>query len=292
MDDIDAGIEAELRKKAPAERFDDRNRLCKWFPTVEKLNIPHPRTTLVPFKTALGIWLLSGETHKRIEKEDAKMHSFLMNEWQTRLEEIKAAARGYGYPVFIRTDEASGKHDWIRTCHVPDEASVPQHLYNIIEDNATADVLGLEYCHFAVREYMEPNHDFTAYRGMPVGLEYRLFARDGKYECGHPYWFPAALERGHHDPPLPQDWKHQMERMYDNSNYHLQRGGTLATWAEKVTRELGGYWSVDFLSVPSRPGSPFSKWILTDMALGDASYHLLPCPMAKGRTGAEQGDEE
>ena len=43
-------------------------------------------------------------------------------------------------------------------------------------------------------------------------------------------------------------------------------------WANKVTGQLGGAWSVDFLCDVD------GTWWLTDMALAGMSYHWEGCP--------------
>jgi hypothetical protein len=96
---------------------------------------------------------------------------------------------------------------------------------------------------------------------MPVSHEWRFFARDGEVKCWHPYWFEDALEEVHHKPPLPEDWKKQLAEMYSEPP-----PDKLKEYAETATKALTGYWSIDFLESGR-------TWYLTDMAIGEASYH-------------------
>ncbi|GAG48218.1 unnamed protein product, partial [marine sediment metagenome] len=78
-----------------------------WYPKVKDLGIPMPRTILLTYEGMK-------ETKEAIlyKNEDPPQH------WKTYLEGIKAAANDIGYPVFIRADETSNKHDWLNSCYV------------------------------------------------------------------------------------------------------------------------------------------------------------------------------
>jgi hypothetical protein len=228
---------------------DLKNRLGYWYPTVMKLGIPNPETIIVPLDRWAGMAWMEGEKPLPTAFKD----------------QYQEACDRLGYPVFVRTDEASGKHDWRDSCYVENARSdIWRHLQRVIEFNEMADIMGLNYSAICVRRYVKPASLFTAWRGMPVGREYRFFARDGKLECFHPYWFEDAIAKDYnsHQPPLPKDWKAKLAELYLDTP-----PGSLAVWAEDVTKALGGYWSVDFLYADK-------KWWLTDMALGDASYHM------------------
>ena len=236
-------------KKEREALHDAKNRLGYWYPTVMKLGIPNPETIIIPLDRWTALHWLEATSALPVEFKD----------------QFQEAYDRLGYPVFIRTDLQSGKHDWRESCFIESKnIDIWKHLYRVIEYNEMADIMGLNFSAVCVRKYVKPESTFTAWRGMPVGREYRFFARDGKLECYHPYWFEDAIgaEHNFHKPPLPADWKSRLANLYLDTP-----PGSLAVYAESVTKTLGGYWSVDFLFAEGR-------WWLTDMALGDASFHL------------------
>src|SRR4029077_12960040 len=143
---------------------DLKNRLGYWYPTVLKLGIPNPETIIVPLDRFVAMAWMEGEKPLPQEFKD----------------QYQEACDRLGYPVFIRTDEASGKHDWRDSCFIESaKTDIYQHLQRVIEYNEMADIMGLDYSAICVRKYIKPESSFTAFRGMPVGREYRFFARDG-----------------------------------------------------------------------------------------------------------------
>ena len=61
---------------------------------------------------------------------------------------------GFSLPVFIRTDQASGKHHWKDSCFYDGGQPLHRHLFNVCEANHCAGVFGLEFEAIAVREYI------------------------------------------------------------------------------------------------------------------------------------------
>lgn len=223
--------------------------MVTWQGAVESLGIPHPRTVFVPFAADVLRPLFYGEPAPDLEKHMAH----LIN-----------AAKGFTFPLFLRTDLSSGKHSWLKTCYVPSLEALPEHAIAVAEQNEMADLFGLEYEGFALREFVELDSTFTAFDGMPVSAERRYFAEGGKVLCHHPYWFEDAIERGDWRGALPDDWRERLAILND------ERGDpdSLALWASAVTKLLPGAWSVDFARLRNR-----RDWILIDMALADSSWH-------------------
>lgn len=115
--------------------------------------------------------------------------------------------------------------------------------------------------HLIVREMIKTEARFTAFNDMPITQEFRFFARDGVVASYQPYW-PAEAFNEHAAPSIP-DWKDKLEEMKVIDPDDLT---TLGKVAAKVSSELGGYWSIDFLK--DKDGI----WWLIDMAEGDQSY--------------------
>lgn len=228
------------------------NSLLYWFPKIEKLGIPMPRTeTLkIPF------WDMVRFLDNGASKYEAK---------------IKERASRIGYPLFLRTDQASGKHDWKNTCYVRDEDELIVHVCSIVDINLMLDL----FCEALVfRELIEMDSRFTAFYGeMPVNPERRYFINNGTVLCHHPYWIEDAIEKGTSNrilpdgvlkKMLPDNWRELARAMNKETEEEIK---LLTSYAEKVAQVLDGYWSVDFCK--ARDG----RWILIDCGIGFISWH-------------------
>ena len=98
---------------------DPRNSLLYWYPKVKDL-VPTPKT----------VWLEVGCTVEWLDSGVPKVV----------IEKLKELAKEIGYPLFMRTDEASGKHDYVNTCYVESEDKLPRNLYRLIEENFMHDL--------------------------------------------------------------------------------------------------------------------------------------------------------
>lgn len=261
-------LEQDLRK----------NSMLYWFPFIENLEpLKIPRTILVEV----------GEP----ELLDFLLDQHIPPEW---VHKFKVAAREIGYPVFIRTDECSGKHNWKDTCFVPSEDRLLRNIYRLIEDNE--GMMGLHYTALVFREMILTESVFTAFRGeMPVTKERRYFVKDGEVLCSHPYWVPDAIAQWGDPEPrddseieemfellptetvekltkrkklLPDNWRELLETVNTSSTKDLEH---LLFLAKHVSEHIPGYWSVDFLCDAE------GNWWLIDMALGQDSYHWDGC---------------
>jgi hypothetical protein len=95
----------------------NRSRSCLlyWLPKIKDLGIPIPETDWVEIPHTLGWKLIDGKG---------------LEEFRPYLEKIKEKARRIGYPIFIRTDQASGKHLFDQACLVLREEG-PEELLPI-----------------------------------------------------------------------------------------------------------------------------------------------------------------
>jgi len=228
----------------------DRNSMLYWWPRIKDLDVPMPKTTIIESNNVTLSGILDGEKPPEILTE-----------------EIVKAADIYGYPVFVRTDQASGKHDWEKTCFVPSKEKLFSHIYNILEFNECADIFGLPYEAIVIREYIPLESSFKAFNGnMPVSKERRYFVKDGQVTCHHPYWPEEAIEEAHsirHN-PLPDNWRELLRELNTETEEEIR---LLSDYARKIGERLSGYWSVDFAK--GKDG----KWYFIDAALGQDSWH-------------------
>ena len=210
----------------------NKNSMLYWFPKLDGLDIPVPRTKCVP----------------------AEVYA------------VREIAEEIGWPVFLRTDLCSGKHDWDKSCFVPDARELAMHITNVCAANERWEMLGIKYECLVVREFLNLETYFTAFVGnMPINKERRYFVRGGEVVCWHPYWPETAFDRHParqaHDPR----WRELLRRMQDADT---QADGLLNDYALRVAKQFDGFWSVDFAKAKD------GTWYLLDMALGDNSYHM------------------
>jgi len=181
------------------------------------------------------------------------------------IEELIAAATDMGFPCFLRTDHTSAKHSWEDTCFVKSVSDLMGHVYQIAEASEIADMIGLPWDTWAVREFLPtiPIGVCSRYGNMPVCREFRYFIEDGRYVCSHPYWPMDSLIDGGFD---------ISQQEYDA----LCSGRTqeLDQIAIAAGRAIGGAWSVDVLDTQR-------GWFVTDMAEAHKSFHWAGCKNEK-----------
>lgn len=234
----------------------DKTSMCFWWDKVKHLDIPMPKSVIVPFDKS---------TQKAYDRlDEARLVQGGMVE--RLLKEIDK------YPVFIRTDQSSAKHSWVKSCFVESREFLEDNLYRILEFNLTCDMMGLPATAFIVREYIPMAEVFKAFSDMPVNPERRYFIDGGKVICHHAYWIEAAIEAGHHKTELPADWKSILSIANREGDYEIT---FLTKQANKIAGVMDGFWSVDFCRGAD------GKWYFIDMAVGEKSWHPEDCKYAK-----------
>lgn len=218
-----------------------------WYPRIKDLGIPMPKTEIVEVSYYNLVGLLDG---KRLSPQDE--------------ENLCRAGDEIGYPLFLRTDMASAKHQWERTCFVPKVEDLFRHIWSLVDETLAAGMFGgLDPNALIFRELLALDSAFTAFKGLPISRERRYFVRNGIVECHHPYWIEDAIANGY---PLPnnKDWR----RLLAVLNHETpDESGILGPYAESLGKTLSGYWSVDFAL------SQAGIWYLIDMAEGEKSWH-------------------
>jgi hypothetical protein len=251
---------------------DERCSMLYWFPLIEG-KVPTPKTVFVPLPKDVEAWMDSGIPKEFIEK-------------------LKDTAAPLGYPVFMRTDQLAAKHSWIETCYVARPDLIGGNCYRLIEENLMADFLGnMIPKAMVLREFLTLDAPFKAFKDMPIAREYRIFAEDGKVLCLHPYWPPESIEFWNPEDKVkvremldkgasleealkyrsePLGWREQLAEISKFPN-----DPRIEAIARIASKEVGGYWSVDVCRVKD------NGYYLTDMAVGERSYHWEGCPKAR-----------
>jgi ATP-grasp domain, R2K clade family 3 len=223
--------------------------LLYWFPRLNNLELNLPRTIIIPQDRRTILEALDGKPLP-----------------QGHCERLLENAARLGYPLFARTDLASGKHSWANTCYVPSADVLIRHVLNICEENEMAQIIGLDYCAIVLREFLQLETSFTAFAGFPVNKERRYFVRDGEVLCHHPYWPEGSIENHTNEP-------HWREKLVKLNAEDADEIALLSDYAVRVSKALGDCWSVDFAKAKD------GKWYLIDMAQGHESFHWAGCPL-------------
>jgi len=244
----------------PANYFNPSS-LNFWYPKIKHLDIPMPRTEIILHRKDPFAWW-----------------GFLDNEklFQDDLKILYDTARRIGFPLFMRNDLTSGKHNWINTCYVPDESVLQWHLYRIVEDSALHDQLMTS---IILREYIDLDSKFCAFKGFPVAPERRYFVDHGKVSCHHPYWIEAAIEFRHGSEPV-EGWEDMLIDMNTETDDEI---ALLTGYAEKIATVLKeGDWSLDFAKSKS------GLWYFIDAAEAKKSWHPNGCPTCPSGQGEKK----
>lgn len=251
-----------------------KNSMNYWFPKIENLGIPMPKTIFALHKESPFDYYgcLDGEP---LPPEDEVA--------------IALAADEVGYPLFMRSDLVSVKHEYVNTCYVRRRADLIPHLVRLIEGNALRDQ---PMTSIVLRKHLHLAAKFKAFRGLPIAPERRYFVVDGEVVCHHPYWPADAIHgkrtnyAGYRKPPkkwgrhtkylkLPGNWRQLLAEMNRESPEEIE---LLSEYASKIGAVLGDMWSIDF-ALAFGPGNHSKRWYMIDAALAPDSYHDPACPV-------------
>lgn len=224
--------------------------LEQWFPALLQAGVPVPRTEIIATDVEL------------MELLDGKMPAGF-NEFA---EQLKAAAAHIGYPVFLRTGQGSGKHEWARTCFVPTADDLLAHVVALVEWSEMVDFIGLASNVWVVREFLPLASKFTAFDGTPITVERRYFIKDGRVLCHHPYWPVSSIRR-----PSVSNWRTLWDEMNQEDAAEV---AFLTEQSARVSHALPGEWSLDWALGTN------GVWYAIDIAVADLSYHWPTCPHA------------
>jgi len=178
--------------------------------------------------------------------------------------ELDTAACDLGWPVFIRSDLTSAKHsglDAVQACHADDVMPV---VDSIMRDCARKS---MQPSAFLVREWVDIDDAFTAFDGLPIGTEFRVFAGPEDVQCAHYYWPEDSIQK----PSLSDgEWQAAREELAD-----VALPSAVRLTAQEAARHANKHdlldpmeiWSVDFALDEN------GDWWLIDMAVGADSWH-------------------
>ena len=235
------------------------NDLADWFPPIAAAGIPVPRTLIIPVPESL-LTVVDG-----INPRDPEFPA----DARYALEMIHLDLLITGTPVFIRTGELSGKHQWADTCALTDPDQLEQHLYHLYEAQCAAFGLPLP-AHIILREMLNTEPLFYAFDGMPITKERRYFTTGGRVTDHHPYWPIAAVLEGN---PTAIDGSvlHDADVADILSAASVETDDEIAeltALTERAAAAVTGDWSFDWLWTVDR------GWVFIDAAHAERSYRM------------------
>lgn len=166
------------------------------------------------------------------------------------------------------------------------------HVVRLVDESGAHDLPAHVWM---IRRFLDLEHRFSAFEGLPISKERRYFIRDGAVLCHHPYWTNDVIAKwyvavgdqekelreicGDEGTPafvktrLPHDWEKILATLNEESDAEVEY---LKLQAERIAKEFPGYWSVDFACEAGT-----GAWFVIDMAPGDESYHVEGCDHGK-----------
>ena len=227
----------------------DRNCLSFWFPKIREAGLPVPRTSWIDCDGCREILnVFDGNESIELPKLAKDLRSI-------------AETGGFSTPLFLRTGQTSGKHNWDQCCFVADLDKMEDHIVRLVEWSEMAGFMGLPYDVWVIRQMLETNPAFLCedYGGFPVVREFRFFVDSDQFLYHQPYWPHDALKMGAPDNP---HWESRLPSLHALTKREFTETRELACAAG---RAVGGKWSVDILSASD-------GWYVTDMAEAEQSW--------------------
>jgi len=234
-----------------------------WYPYIKDLPIPQPKTVIVEIPYNKFVELIDGNSTL---SEYSKKFSHIMDSLGP-------------FPIFLRTDNSGQKHSFRKTCRLPNKESLLVHILELIDSNMASDLIDNA---LIFREWLDLDAGFSAFNGLPINVEARIFINHGEIQCIHPYWLEDSIEswwihkklfERQFDTRLQFQINPSWKKILKSQNKIVEESILiLEKYARLVIEKIGNdYWSVDFAL--GRDG----KWYLIDCAAGEVSYHWPDC---------------
>lgn len=166
-------------------------------------------------------------------------------------------------PVFIRTDITSAKHAGLAAFKVSNYDELNHALLTTLSHAQLKSYhQKIKSSAILIRPWLQLAHKRTAFGGLPIAKEWRVFADQRGVQCHHTYWPDEALIGHMDDGGEP-----------DGVNWATSWTPTEVLDAAKEAAKAMGQlkWSVDFAEDIT------GKIWLLDMATADNSYHEPRC---------------
>ncbi len=230
----------------PQTNLQQETSMLHWWPKIKDI-LPVPSSEILP--------ITKDETFALIGLLDGEMISEELHD------RLKAGAAQIGYPLFLRSDMGSAKHDYDRSCCLKSEKELLGHIACLIEWHLMRDLWPAA---IVFREMLQLNAPFLAFDGLPIAKERRYFVDEGKVLCHHPYWPKGAIEQGRNWSKLPAGWQQKLAEINREDEGEIS---CLTRMAEDFAECVPGFFSVDFAQAAD------GRWYMIDAARGELSWH-------------------
>jgi hypothetical protein len=177
---------------------------------------------------------------------------------------VLEAAEEVGFPFVLRTDRACPRHLWESACLVTRPSEIDARVRT---QWAWCLKRNLAVTHWAVQQLVPLAANFTAYEGLPVGREFRVFLRDGEPLCVHPYWPLRAVELGRPADPFWPDAYASMTELKPDAERKV-----ILNLARRAAINLPGDWAIDWAATCD------GRWMVSDASPGELAWHQPDCP--------------
>lgn len=179
--------------------------------------------------------------------------------------ELDSALCDLGWPAFVRTDLSSAKHDGLEGIQANDVDDAESLVGTLVADAAKKM---MRPAAILVREWIDIESEFNAFDGLPIGVEFRVFATPDEHLETHYYWPEESIE----NPSLPETlWTSSRDQMaLARRPPWLGAAARMAAFEADFMHgidEPDRAWSVDFARDED------GQWYLIDMALAKDSWH-------------------
>lgn len=244
---------------------DSPNQFEYWYSHIVELGIPTPKTVVIP---------LSPEVIKAVYREEPLPKLAELQEAVKLVKQVEQTFETWGADkLFLKNSLSSAKHWWKNTCDLP-KLSPTRAQHHILSHIGCSLFLWIDSnfilpTAIILREMLDIDPAFHAFKGTPITKEFRLFVENGRVIGYQPYWPEDSIFEADAD-----DWREKLQAISSISPELLL---TITKYAEKIT--LPHDWSVDFLI--DRDGNP---WLI-DMALSQESFKFsdeqgyVHCPL-------------
>lgn len=242
------------------------NSALYWLPAAKKAaefydDVYVPETEVVQFDFMEALMMLEG----------ARPESFPWGE-------LDSAACELGWPVFVRTDLTSAKHRGLDAVQANHADAVERVAEALVRESARKM---MKPAAFLVREWIDVDSEFEAFDGLPIGVEFRVFATPDEVLCTHYYWPEESIEKAN----LPETlWKSRRDGLkHARQPPWMDAAACTAAFEADFQHgvdEPSRAWSVDFARDED------GRWYLIDMALAEDSWQPDGCTSDFGGGGA------
>jgi len=196
---------------------------------------------------------------------------------QSFVGDLQTLGHDVGYPCFLRTGYTSGKHRWSTCCCVPGPSVMGRHVLALFEFSVAADIIGLPFDVWAIREFLptQPCFRIQRFGNMPLCRERRYFVNEGRVVSHVPYWPAEAIGGKDGDEEergawrlrgLPDNWRELLAKANQETDDEV---ALLTELSERISAAIAGAWSLDWLWTAR-------GWYAIDMAEAARSWACPP----------------